>query len=95
VRRIGSDFTSGDECSRSEARYINKAEQVSQIATLHHPCTLLPATTGVQSISGAQARCTSRTLPSCLTAAGLPAATLPPPASSAAAARFAQTKTPR
>jgi len=42
-----------------------------------------------------QARCTSRTLPSYLAAIGLPAAPLPPPASSAAAARFAQTKTPR
>jgi len=74
---------------------MDTAELVSQTATLRRLCALVPATTGVQYISGAQARCTSRTLPSHLAATGLPAATLPPPASSAAAARFAQTKIPR
>jgi len=64
VRRIGSDCTSGDERSRSEAIYIDTAELVSQTATLRRPYALLPATTGVQSVSGAQVRrgCTLRCL---------------------------------
>jgi len=49
--------TSGDERSRLEARYIDTAELVSQTATLRRPCAPVPATRGVQSISGTQARC--------------------------------------
>jgi len=68
MRRRGSDCTSRDERSQLQASYIETAMLESQTVMLRRPCALVPATTGVRSISEAQARCTSHTLPSCLAA---------------------------
>jgi len=87
VRRIGSDCTSGHECSRSVAIQIDTAELVSQTATLHRPRALLPAIIGCDLFA---ARKTVRDAsPACLLPLPACCHQLPPPATPAAAACFA------
>ena len=92
MRRIGSDCTSGDECSRSVAIQIDTAELVSQTTTVRRPRTMLPATIAVYSISGAQTCGTRPSMTQALLACH-PACCchlLPPPATSVVAACFAK-----
>jgi len=93
----GDFVASRDQRSRSVAIQIDTAELVSQTATLHRPRALLPATIGVQSISGTQALPGTQTVYDANTACLLPTChLLPPPygtpATSAATACFAKTR---
>ena len=92
----GDFVASRDQRSRSVAIQIDTAELVSQTATLRCCHVLLPATIGLQSISGAQALARRSRAPAhtaCLPAVTmLPAAALPPPALSTTAARLVQNK---
>ena len=87
VRRIGSDCTSGDECSRSVAIQIDTADLVSQIATLRRPRALLPAIIGCDLF--AAHKTVRDASPACLLPLPACCHQLPPPAIPAADACFA------